>query len=125
MPGSSTTWHNGQGSWRHDVHPQLAAACRLNWGYERGVLRPDVPVAAYTCMAWADRCFWSIMDTWRSVTTLPTDVKELIPEFYSTDSSFLVNVEDIDFGARSSGVAFLLVRLAKCVSCVHQALTPQ
>lgn len=51
-----------------------------------------------------DRCFWSIMDTWRSVTSLPTDVKELIPEFYSTDSSFLVNMEGIDFGERSSGV---------------------
>lgn len=43
------------------------------------------------------------MDTWRSVTSLPTDVKELIPEFYSTDSSFLVNMEGIDFGERSSG----------------------
>jgi hypothetical protein len=35
--------------------------------------------------------------------TLPTDVKELIPEFYS-DHSFLVNSENLDFGLRTSGV---------------------
>lgn len=37
-----------------------------------------------------DRLFWSIQDTWKSVLSLPTDVKELIPEFYSNDASFLV-----------------------------------
>ncbi len=39
-----------------------------------------------------DRLFWSIQDTWKSVLTLPTDVKELIPEFYSNDASFLVRI---------------------------------
>lgn len=34
--------------------------------------------------------------------TLPTDVKELIPEFYS-DPSFLTNSEKLDFGERTSG----------------------
>ncbi|KAK9819324.1 hypothetical protein WJX74_006280 [Apatococcus lobatus] len=50
-----------------------------------------------------DRLFWSIQDTWKSVTTFPTDVKELIPEFYSTDPSFLTVSETADFGQRSSG----------------------
>ena len=51
----------------------------------------------------ADRLFWSIQDTWKSVTTFPTDVKELIPEFYSTDPSFLTVSATADFGQRSSG----------------------
>ena len=54
-----------------------------------------------------DRLFWSVNDTWRSVTSLPTDVKELIPEFYSTDPTFLLNIEQIDFGCRASGEAWL------------------
>ena len=55
----------------------------------------------------ADRLFWSIQDTWNSVMTLPTDVKELIPEFYSSDHLFLVNAEGVDFGERTSGEASL------------------
>lgn len=51
-----------------------------------------------------DRLFWSIQDTWKSVTTFPTDVKELIPEFYSTDPSFLTVSATADFGQRSSGM---------------------
>ena len=39
--------------------------------------------------------------------TLPTDVKELIPEFYSSDHMFLVNAEGVDFGERTSGGAHL------------------
>ena len=54
-----------------------------------------------------DRLFWSVNDTWRSVTSLPTDVKELIPEFYSTDPTFLLNIEQIDFGCRASGEGWL------------------
>lgn len=34
--------------------------------------------------------------------TLPTDVKELIPEFYS-DPSFLINNEKLNFGDRAAG----------------------
>ncbi len=44
-----------------------------------------------------DRLFWSIQDTWKSVLTLPTDVKELIPEFYSNDASFLVGIKSLGF----------------------------
>jgi factor associated with neutral sphingomyelinase activation len=50
-----------------------------------------------------DRLFWSIADTWKSVLTLPSDVKELVPEFYSNDPSFLLNKRGIDFGCRSGG----------------------
>lgn len=37
------------------------------------------------------------------MTTLPTDVKELIPEFYAADPSFLLNLEKVDFGTRANG----------------------
>ena len=40
-----------------------------------------------------DRTFYSIADTWANVNSNPSDVKELIPEFYSpAASSFLCNV---------------------------------
>ncbi len=55
----------------------------------------------------ADRVFWSVLDTWNSVMTLPTDVKELIPEFYS-DPSFLINSEKLNFGERAAGTALSL-----------------
>ena len=51
--------------------------------------------------------FWSVLDTWNSVMTLPTDVKELIPEFYS-DPSFLINSEKLNFGERAAGTALSL-----------------
>ena len=54
-----------------------------------------------------DRLFWSFLDTWRSVLTLPTDVKELTPEFYSADPAFLVNGEHLPFGRRTCGVTSL------------------
>ena len=49
-----------------------------------------------------DRLFGSLGEAWRSVTTLPTDVKELTPEFYC-DPAFLVNGRRLDFGTCSSG----------------------
>ena len=60
-------------------------------------------VGVKLCLFHADRLFWSIQDTWNSVMSLPTDVKELIPEFYSSDHMFLVNGEGVDFGERTSG----------------------
>ncbi|KAL4452133.1 hypothetical protein ABPG75_007795 [Micractinium tetrahymenae] len=50
-----------------------------------------------------DRLFWSIADTWKSVLSLPSDVKELVPEFYSNDPAFLLNRGGTDFGCRSGG----------------------
>ncbi len=55
-------------------------------------------------MLCTDRLFWSVLDTWKSVMTLPTDVKELIPEFYS-DPSFLINNEKLNFGDRAAGAS--------------------
>lgn len=48
-----------------------------------------------------DRLFYSVPDTWANVLTNPADLKELIPEFYST-AAFLRNTEELDFGARST-----------------------
>jgi factor associated with neutral sphingomyelinase activation len=49
----------------------------------------------------ADRLFTSIAKTWESCTSAPTDVKELIPEFYSVDGrpgDFLQNDLGLDLG---------------------------
>ncbi|KAK2079193.1 hypothetical protein QBZ16_002884 [Prototheca wickerhamii] len=50
-----------------------------------------------------DRLFWSVADSWKSVLSLPSDVKELTPEFYGTDPTFLVGCEGQTFGVRSGG----------------------
>ncbi|XP_032826941.2 protein FAN isoform X2 [Petromyzon marinus] len=51
----------------------------------------------------ADRMFNSIADTWRNCLEGVTDFKELIPEFYGTDTSFLRNVHNLDLGVRQGG----------------------
>ncbi|CAF4542343.1 unnamed protein product, partial [Rotaria sp. Silwood2] len=66
----------------------------------------------------SDRLFHSIIDTWKSVLTSDSDVKELIPEFYMSsqfnddedddehrqDGEFLLNQFNIDFGIRHDDV---------------------
>ena len=52
-----------------------------------------------------DRLLYSISATWKSVLSLPTDLKELIPEFYSDSPDFLINKEGLDFGVRQCGSA--------------------
>ncbi|KAG9396610.1 Beige/BEACH domain [Carpediemonas membranifera] len=52
-----------------------------------------------------DRLFHSIAETWTSVLTSPTDIKELIPEFYCNPenaSSFLTNRRGLNLGQRST-----------------------
>ncbi|XP_053681926.1 lysosomal-trafficking regulator [Sabethes cyaneus] len=50
-----------------------------------------------------DRTFHSLVTTWNLASKdSPTDVKELIPEFYSFPE-FLENLEGFDFGVRQSG----------------------
>ena len=54
-----------------------------------------------------------IDDCWRGVLTNPSDVKELIPQFYDTDEPtaapgsspgrFLRNTDNLDLGRRQSG----------------------
>ncbi|KAJ7542680.1 hypothetical protein O6H91_09G006500 [Diphasiastrum complanatum] len=50
-----------------------------------------------------DRLFVSLSESWESVTTNPTDLKELIPEFYSLPSDFLVMRECLNLGIRQNG----------------------
>jgi len=50
-----------------------------------------------------DRLFASLPAAWRSVTTLPTDVKELIPEFYMGDGSLFTLRPGSSFGVRRDG----------------------
>ncbi|EKX50523.1 hypothetical protein GUITHDRAFT_62014, partial [Guillardia theta CCMP2712] len=51
-----------------------------------------------------DRTFSSISNSFRSVFTNPADVKELIPEFYSDDTSFLLNKMDLDLGRKQNSL---------------------
>ncbi|KAM9332459.1 protein FAN [Pholidichthys leucotaenia] len=51
----------------------------------------------------ADRMFNSIAETWKNCLEGATDFKELIPEFYGDDSSFLENGLNLDLGRRQNG----------------------
>ena len=48
-------------------------------------------------------CCFSIADAFRNCTTSMADFKELIPEFYDSDGSFLQNQLMINFGVRQNG----------------------
>jgi len=50
-----------------------------------------------------DRMFHSISETWLSVLRNPSDVKELIPEFYASDGDFLVNSSELPLGSMQDG----------------------
>jgi len=50
-----------------------------------------------------DRMFYSMKDTWDSCMQNPTDLKELIPEFFCGAGDFLKNSEDLDLGRRQTG----------------------
>eukprot|EP01135_Chromosphaera_perkinsii_P000316 Nk52_evm85s62 gene=Nk52_evmTU85s62 len=50
-----------------------------------------------------NRLFHSILDTWTSVLNSPTDVKELIPEFYGQRTNFLKNELNLQLGVRHDG----------------------
>ena len=50
-----------------------------------------------------DRMFDSISDAFDSVCEAPTDLKELIPEFYAGDGSFLKNDRNVPLGSTQSG----------------------
>ncbi|KAM6971756.1 protein FAN isoform 2-T2 [Tautogolabrus adspersus] len=51
----------------------------------------------------ADRMFNSVGETWKNCLEGATDFKELIPEFYGSDSSFLENKLSLDLGRRQNG----------------------
>jgi factor associated with neutral sphingomyelinase activation len=45
-----------------------------------------------------DRLFKSMKDDWLNVMENPTSLKELIPEFYMSDPSFIRNILSLDLG---------------------------
>lgn len=49
-----------------------------------------------------DRLFKSIKDDWYNVMENPTSLKELIPEFYMEDTSFLKNYQNLNLGVRQN-----------------------
>ncbi|XP_072306632.1 protein FAN [Eucyclogobius newberryi] len=51
----------------------------------------------------ADRMFNSVGETWRNCLEGATDFKELIPEFYGPDFTFLENRLGLDLGRRQNG----------------------
>ena len=51
-----------------------------------------------------NRLFHSLEDTWTSVLNSPTDVKELIPEFYGKKPDFLLNKLSLPLGTRHDGI---------------------
>lgn len=51
----------------------------------------------------AEREFHAMKTTFSSVLTNTTDLKELIPEFYQSTGSFLVNSLNLDLGVRNNG----------------------
>ncbi|XP_022082216.1 protein FAN-like isoform X2 [Acanthaster planci] len=52
----------------------------------------------------ADRLFKSIAETWNNVLSLPSDVKELIPEFYQPEmADFLINRSGLNLGVQQDG----------------------
>jgi len=50
-----------------------------------------------------DRMFSSVQETFASATQNPSDVKELVPEFYSGDGSFLLNEQNLPLGVQQDG----------------------
>ncbi len=50
-----------------------------------------------------DRMFHSMPETWESSLQNPTDLKELIPEFFCGNGDFLLNMDDLDLGRRHTG----------------------
>jgi hypothetical protein len=47
-----------------------------------------------------DRCFYSVSETWQNSLNNDTDVKELIPEFFSSTGKFLSNKQGVELGIR-------------------------
>ena len=50
-----------------------------------------------------NRMFKGINKEWKSCTSNPTNVKELIPEFFLQNTDFLVNHLKLDLGVRANG----------------------
>lgn len=76
-------------------------------------INPFTDISLHINSGWdnKDRLFWSICESWKSVSeSRQTDVKELIPEFFCL-SSFLENVNRIKMPVRSDGQTMDCVKL--------------
>jgi len=60
-----------------------------------------------------DRLFNDVASDWKSVLDNPADVKELIPEFYCDEPSFLMNLMGLNLGTKQNGEKVWDVRLPK------------
>lgn len=60
-----------------------------------------------------DRMFTSVPNAWHSVASNSTDLKELIPEFYEGDGTFLTNARNVPLGTTQSGEKLGDVKLPK------------
>jgi len=60
-----------------------------------------------------NRMFKGINKEWNSCNNNPTNVKELIPEFFMNDPRFLENRLNLDLGVRSNGKRVEDVKLPK------------
>ncbi len=72
-----------------------------------------------------NRLFKGIKKEWKSVNINPGNVKELIPEFYMEDPSFLVNDMKLDFGMRANGKRVDCIKLPKWASSATEFLKKQ
>jgi hypothetical protein len=67
----------------------------------------------------ADRMFYSVAETWESCIHNPTDLKELVPEFFCGAGEFLMNNDDLDLGGVLDVLCCVYVcLLSRCVVLV-------
>ena len=50
-----------------------------------------------------DRLFFDLAASWAGITSTNSDLKELIPEFFTSDGSFLLAPDGLDLGVRQNG----------------------
>ena len=60
-----------------------------------------------------DRLFYSVKKDWKNCYEHDGCIKELLPEFYSDDTDFLVNKQALDLGKRQNGKTVGDVKLPK------------
>lgn len=69
-----------------------------------------------------DRLFKSIKGDFKNIMNNPTSLKELIPEFFMDDDSFLVNKFNLDLGIRQNLKKVEDVKLPKWASNAKEYL---
>lgn len=69
-----------------------------------------------------NRMFKGINKEWNSCNTNPTNVKELIPEFFGNNPDFLINKMKLDLGTRANGKTVDSVKLPKWATSAEDFL---